>query len=73
MLRTTVRGTGKLGSNSNPPPKDAGVKVDHMQIQGTHPSLSSFQVLPKEKLDWVGPRMGGRWKQRGEVGESILE
>ena len=49
-LRTTVRGTGKLGSNSNPSVKMQGSKWTTWQIQSTHPSLSSFQVLSKEEV-----------------------
>ena len=72
-LRTTVRGTGKLGSNSNPPGKDAGVKVDHV----ADPEHTSFLVqFPGSSKggSWIGLVLG--WEEggnRGEVGKRILE
>ena len=61
-LRTTARGTGKLGSNSNPLPKDAGVKVDHMTDPGHTSFLVQFPGSSEEGI-WIGLVLG--WEESG--------
>ena len=61
-LRTTVRGTGKLGSNSNPSRKDAGVKVNHT----ADPEHISFLVQfpgSSKRVSWIGLVLG--WEEGG--------
>lgn len=51
--RTTTRGPGKLGSNSNPPLKDAGVRGVRMADLGHTFFLVQFPGSSREG-SWIG-------------------